>query len=89
MKTTGVLDLVLMHKWFDMIATGVKTEEYREIKPYWESRFSKYSYSEVRFHRGYTDVTMQFKILSIKRGIGKSEWGAPAKEVFIIKFEYQ
>lgn len=35
MKT---LDLVLKRKWFEMIASGEKTEEYREIKPYWESR---------------------------------------------------
>lgn len=36
MKT---LDLVLKKKWYDMIASGEKTEEYREIKPYWISRF--------------------------------------------------
>lgn len=36
MKT---LDLVLKRKWFDMIASGEKTEEYREIKPYWICRF--------------------------------------------------
>ena len=35
MKT---LDLVLKKKWFDMIASGEKTEEYREIKPYWANR---------------------------------------------------
>ena len=35
MKT---LDLVLKKKWFDMIASGEKTEEYREIKPYWVKR---------------------------------------------------
>lgn len=35
MKT---LDLVLRRKWFDMIASGEKTEEYREIKPYWIKR---------------------------------------------------
>lgn len=35
MKT---LDLVLKRKWFDMIASGEKTEEYREIKPYWVKR---------------------------------------------------
>lgn len=29
------LKLVLKKKWFDMIASGEKTEEYREIKPYW------------------------------------------------------
>ena len=32
MKT---LDLVLKRKWYDMIASGEKTEEYREIKSYW------------------------------------------------------
>ena len=30
MKT---LDLVLKHKWYDMIESGLKTEEYREIRP--------------------------------------------------------
>lgn len=35
MKT---LDLVLKKKWYDMIESGEKTEEYREIKPYWVSR---------------------------------------------------
>lgn len=30
-----VLKLVVKKKWFDMIVSGKKTEEYREIKPYW------------------------------------------------------
>lgn len=33
-----VLHLTLKKKWFDMIASGEKKEEYREIKPYWVSR---------------------------------------------------
>ena len=32
------LDLVLKAKWYDMIESGVKPEEYREIKPYWCTR---------------------------------------------------
>jgi len=28
-------------KWFDMIKTGIKKEEYREIKPYYTTRLSK------------------------------------------------
>lgn len=39
MKT---LTLSLKKKWFDMIASGEKTEEYREIKPYWEKRLLDY-----------------------------------------------
>lgn len=38
MKT---LSLVLKKKWYDMIASGEKTEEYRELKAYWWHRFSK------------------------------------------------
>ena len=35
MKT---LHLPLKAKWYEMIESGVKTEEYREIKPYWCDR---------------------------------------------------
>jgi hypothetical protein len=35
-----VLHLTLKKKWFDMIASGEKTEEYREIKPYWFRRLA-------------------------------------------------
>lgn len=34
-----VLHLTLKRKWFDMILSGEKKEEYREIKPYWLVRF--------------------------------------------------
>lgn len=38
------LHLTLKKKWFDMILTGIKKEEYREIKPYWEKRlFEKFN----------------------------------------------
>lgn len=33
-----ILHLTLKKKWFDMIASGEKKEEYREVKPYWEKR---------------------------------------------------
>lgn len=33
-----VLTLTVSKEWFDMIVSGEKTEEYREIKPYWASR---------------------------------------------------
>jgi hypothetical protein len=36
MKT---LHLPLKAKWYETIESGVKTEEYREIKPYWSKRF--------------------------------------------------
>ena len=33
-----VLTLTVSKLWFNMIVAGRKTEEYREIKPYWASR---------------------------------------------------
>ncbi len=33
-----VLDLILKSKWYDMIDSGEKTEEYRQFKPYWIKR---------------------------------------------------
>lgn len=33
-----ILHLTLKKMWFDLIKSGVKTEEYREIKPYWAMR---------------------------------------------------
>lgn len=34
----AIFHLVLKGKWFDMIQHGGKKEEYRECKPYWETR---------------------------------------------------
>ena len=59
-----ILDLPLKATWYDMIESGVKTEEYREIKPYWSKRllgldaplFShRYGYQQCN-EKGYTHV---------------------------------
>lgn len=34
----AILHLTLKKKWFDMIASGEKKEEYREVKMYWWKR---------------------------------------------------
>lgn len=43
-----ILTLTVSKQWFDMIASGEKAEEYREIKDYWIVRlydvFAKKSY---------------------------------------------
>jgi hypothetical protein len=33
-----ILDLPLKKEWYKLIESGIKTEEYREIKPYWIKR---------------------------------------------------
>ena len=40
------IHLTLKKKWFDMIASGEKPEEYREIKPYWIVRLTNINYPE-------------------------------------------
>ena len=40
----NVLHLTLKKKWFDMIASGEKKEEYRECKPYWIHRLTWHEY---------------------------------------------
>lgn len=58
-----ILHLNLKKKWFDLIASGKKKEEYREIKPYWNSRFRKIishnaeeyiQFDEIHFRNGYS-----------------------------------
>jgi hypothetical protein len=39
-----ILHLTLKKKWFDMIASGEKKEEYREIKKYWIERLTWHEY---------------------------------------------
>lgn len=82
MKT---LHLILKHKWYDMIASGEKTEEYRNLGDYWNNRIWK-GYQFVCFHRGYTKNTMSFIIKDVVIGFGKKEWGAEPKfPYFVIK----
>lgn len=37
-----ILHLPLKKEWYEMIESGIKTEEYSEIKPYWKQRLLKY-----------------------------------------------
>lgn len=38
----AVFPLVLKRKWYDMIASGAKKEEYRESKKHWWPRFANW-----------------------------------------------
>lgn len=90
-----ILYLTLKKKWFEMIASGEKIEEYREIKPYWVKRllnimesYNEYKeFDKVIFRNGYSKgaPSMTFRILYIDRGYGHPKWGAPKdRQVFRI-----
>lgn len=95
-----MLVLPIKKKWFDMILSGEKKEEYREVKPYYMSRFSNlfsmYPYSKIpygydqqkiMFRNGYNGNSPSFIAecnLDIKEG--KKEWGAvPNVEYYVLK----
>lgn len=83
-----ILHLTVIKNWFDMIASGEKTEEYRGIKPYWETRLQNGRYDAVTFRNGYSEYAPRVtrKLLAIVQGIGNPKWGAPKdKQVFILK----
>lgn len=48
------LRLTLKKKWFKLIASGQKTVEYREHKPYWIKRLVGKCFTEVHFRNGYS-----------------------------------
>lgn len=50
-----VLHLSVKKQWFDMISAGEKTEEYREIKPYWIQRLT-IGYFEVAMNVTLDDI---------------------------------
>lgn len=80
------LFLPLKAKWYDMIESGIKTEEYREFKEYWFKRLANKKYKYVRFSYGYTRRTMTFEIEDLGWDIGRPEWGAiPGKVCFVIR----
>ncbi len=93
-----MLILPIKKKWFDMIRSGEKTEEYREIKPYYRKRFETIGLldtnglpvintTRVIFRNGYSAKSPQFEAevaLNIKEG--KPEWGAePGVEYYVLK----
>ncbi len=41
-----MLELILKKKWFDLIQSGEKLEEYRDITPYWCARILTSSYDK-------------------------------------------
>lgn len=86
-----VLTLPIKRKWFEMILSGKKKEEYREIKPYYNARFRNVFAAEqdsakpVCFRNGYSAKSPSFIAdcrLSI--GIGNTDWGASANTTYYI-----
>jgi len=83
-----ILHLTLKKKWYDMILSGEKKEEYREAKPYWLTRLLHipHNYTHVKFRNGYRKESpwMIVEIRYFGRSIGKPEWGGGGSKQWIM-----
>lgn len=87
-----VIHLTLKKKWFDMILSGEKKEEYREMKPYWNTRLrNKKTYclrniDLIVFKNGYQKNarTISIECEKIQMREGKKEWGAEVGQHYFV-----
>ena len=100
MNNNNVLYLPLKKKWFDMIVSGIKKEEYREINDYWTKRlvktegnliddFAFKQFDYVEFTLGYpsadnADARVRFKFEGIEKNTGRIEWGAESGKKYYV-----
>jgi len=89
----NILHLVLKKKWFDMIASGEKTVEYRKFSQYWIDRIS--GKKVVVFHLGYTRKIIIFELKNVivhlknfhqetHEDLRKPEWGFTEEDMFLL-----
>ena len=96
----SILPLVLKKKWYDLIASGEKTEEYRDAKPFWDKRINKWKSKQsnscnstetnklqvIGFSCGYKKPDMFFLVNRISKGANSvhPEWGEPESDHWIL-----
>lgn len=84
------LVLNLKKEYFNDIKNGIKKEEYREVKPYWEKRLVGKSYDKIIIKMGYPKATEKEKIIEFswngfeKKQITHKEFGNNPIWVFAI-----
>ena len=90
--------LPIKKQWFDLIASGIKKEEYRDIKPYYTSRLMNIGLLDkaarptdkcvwLLFRNGYSKNSPTLKALCrLAVTKGNTEWGAePDTEYYVLK----
>lgn len=85
----NTLVLSLKQEWFDLIKAGIKKEEYRELKPYWQKRLKFHYFDSLVFTLGYpkledTERRLVFKNPCISIGTGRPEWGAEFGRLYFV-----
>jgi hypothetical protein len=85
----NALILHLKHKYFEQIASGEKTHEFRVVKPYWEKRLIGKSYDVIKIWDGFKPGGMHTVCSFPYRGferrtIQHEEFGPNPVEVYAI-----
>ena len=79
-----ILHLNLYKKYFDEIANGTKTIEYRDKTDYWKKRIENKEYDVIKFRNGYAKnaptMLVEYMGYEIMDGITKND-----KEVYKLK----
>lgn len=82
------LEIVIKKKYFNQILSGEKTEEYREVRPFWVARLIDKEYSRITFKNGYASnapkAEFEFKGYEV-RNITHEIFGDDEVNVFAIK----
>ena len=97
----AILPLVLKKRWYDLIASGEKVEEYREYKRFWSVRLLNWSdeakrkhlFPIVAFSLGYNPATMFFKVPLamplVSEKADHPEWGETTDPHYVIELRHQ
>lgn len=86
-----MLTLPIKSKWFNMILSGEKKEEYRSMTQYYTSRFENAKNENNRFwcilRNGYSSNSPSATVyVELSTGYGREEWGAePNTQYYILK----
>lgn len=82
----SILRLTLKRKWFDMIASGEKKEEYRQPSLWILSRLKGKTYDRVEFRNGYSadSPVVQCEYKGWRMGSPRAEWGGNPREACVI-----
>ena len=93
--------LPIKKKWYDMILSGEKKEEYRDLKPYYRTRLYHEGFLDqyglptlyegtVLFRNGYSKNSPSFTALCcVDIRTGRQEWGAvEGKEYYVLRILY-
>lgn len=96
----AILSLVLTRKWYALIFSGGKTQEYRTYNKYWRVRFANWCNAArqgkvpvVEFRRGYSTYAPRMAFLAPSYGAvdyrTHPEWGEPHGPHFVIALAHR